>query len=758
MIQTFHLLRNLGQFDSVDSGQQLPLSKVALIYAENGRGKTTLAAVLHSLGTGDPTSIVERKRLGSAHPPHVVINGPGNTSALFQNGDWQRRLGRFLVFDDNFVAENICSGIKVETDQRQKLHELIIGSQGVTLSGAVQAAVQRIEQHNVELQRRAAAITPAFRGDLTVDGFCALQVREGIDAAIQEAERNVAAALQADEIQRFRLFAPITLPEFDPAAIERVLSRQLRDLESAAARRVQEHIASLGQRGEEWVAGGMGRLRGETCPFCAQALGGSPLIAHYQAYFSQEYRALKQEIDQAIQQLAAAHSGEMMAAFERSVAQAAQTQQFWSRFARVEPIVLDTAAIALAWKTAYERMREVLLTKQAAPLDAVALSDEIKAAIRAYHNRRDEVVCLHQSLVAANREIDLVKERSAAANVPALERDLRSLQSERARGTPEAVTLCNEYLAEQQAKTATGRERDQAREALDTYRGAVFPGYETAINTYLQRFNAGFRLGRVGSVNTRGGSSCNYVVLINTHEVPLNPGDAPGPCFKNAMSSGDRNTLALAFFFASLEREPNLDQVTVVIDDPMTSLDAHRSLATIQEIRRLSAIVGQVVILSHSKPFLCAVWEGLDTNERSAMRIASRNESSTLAAWDVNQDCITEHDRRHSLVSQYIQGNIGINEREVAAALRPILEAFMRVAYPRHFPPGTLLGPFIGLCEQREGTPQQIITPQNRTELRDLLDYANRFHHDTNPAWQTVIINDQELANFSRCTLAFASK
>lgn len=758
MIQTFHLLRNLGQFDSVDTGQQLPLNKVALIYAENGRGKTTLAAVLRSLGTGDPTPIVERKRLGSAHPPHVVINDVGNSSALFQNGAWQRRLGRILVFDDTFVAENICSGIKVETDHRQRLHELIIGSQGVALSEAVQVAVDRVEQHNRALQQLAAAVGPAFRGELTVDAFCALQVRHEIDIAIQEGERNLAAARQADQIQRYHLFEAITLPEFDLEAIQRVLGRGIANLEAAAALRVQGHIAGLGARGEEWVASGMTRLHGDECPFCAQGLETSPLIAHYQAYFSQEYQTLKQEIDRTIQQLDATHSGDMMAAFERSVAQAAQTQQFWSRFAGIEPVAIDTAEIALAWRTAYERVRAVLRGKQATPLEAVILGEEQLGALAAYYERRDEMARLSASLVRANTAINLVKERATAASVAVLTSDLRNLQAERARGTPEAVAACNAYLAEKQAKATTEHQRDQARDALNAYRDAVFPGYETVINGYLKRFNAGFRLGRVSSVNTRGGSSCNYVVLINTHEVPLNPGDALGPCFKNAMSSGDRNTLALAFFFASLEREPNLDQVTVVIDDPMTSLDEHRSLATIQEIRRLSKAVEQVVILSHSKPFLCAVWEGIDTNECSAMRIARHNESSTLAEWDVNQDCITEHDRRHSLVSRYIQGNVDINEREVAAALRPILEAFMRVAYPRHFPPGTLLGPFIGLCQQREGTPQQIMTPQHRTELRELLDYANRFHHDTNPAWQTAIINDQELVTCCRRTLEFATK
>jgi len=43
---------------------------------------------------------------------------------------------------------------------------------------------------------------------------------------------------------------------------------------------------------------------------------------------------------------------------------------------------------------------------------------------------------------------------------------------------------------------------------------------------------------------------------------------------------------------------------------------------------------------------------------------------------------------------------IGVNEREVRC-LAPDPEKFMRVSYPQHFPAGSLLGPFIGLCEQR---------------------------------------------------------
>ena len=82
----------------------------------------------------------------------------------------------------------------------------------------------------------------------------------------------------------------------------------------------------------------------------------------------------------------------------------------------------------------------------------------------------------------------------------------------------------------------------------------------------------------------------------------------------------------------------------------------------------------------------------------------------------------------------------------------------MRVAYPAYFPPGTLLGQFIGICEQRIGGNNEILSANDIAELRALLAYANRFHHDTNAAWQTAAINDAELIDFAERTLVFASR
>lgn len=762
MIERFQVLRNVGQFDSVTSGAQIPLTRLSLLYAENGRGKTTLAAILRSLSTGEPELIDERQRLGSANPPHVVLSSAG-AAIMFQNSAWSAPHPHVVVFDDAFVAANVCSGIAIETAHKQNLHELILGAQGVALNATLQGHVAKVEEHNRALRLKSDAIPAAARGTLTVDAFCGLAADLAIDAKIETAQRNLSAARSADAIRLRPSFAALSLPAFDVDALNALLARNLPYLEADAAARVRTHLRSLGRGGETWVGDGMARIpsaseghAGEICPFCAQDLGASPLIRHYQAYFSDAYEALKNAITEVGQGINAAHGGDVPAAFERAVRVAIECREFWHPFTDIPDIDVDTAAIVRAWGAARDAVLTILRAKAAAPLEQATLSPEALAAVAAYDAHRATIAELSAALLARNAPIAIVKEKAAGANVATLAADLAKLAAIKARHEPAVAAVCDDYLGEKAAKKVTEGLRDQARAALDQYRQNIFPAYEAAINEYLGRFNAGFRLGSVTSVNNRGGSSASYSVLINNVAVALTADG--GPSFKNTLSAGDRNTLALAFFFASLDQDAQLTQKVVVIDDPMTSLDEHRLLTTIQEMQRLYARVSQMLVLSHSKPFLCAIWEGADKVTRSAMRITRDGAGSTLAVWDVRQDCITEHDRRHELVREYIGAGNPANERAVAAALRPILEAFMRVAHPATFPPGALLGPFIGICQQRHGQPNEVLSPAHTVELRALLDYANRFHHDTNLAWETAAINDQELLGFANRTLAFASR
>lgn len=754
------MLRNTGKFDNVTEGANLPFAPLTVIYAENARGKTTLAAILRSLATGNSNIILERHRLNAPHQPHIVVELNNGGPAVFQNGVWSQTLPQLTIFDDLFVAENVCSGIEVSSSQRQNLHELIIGSEGIALNAALQEKVQRIEQHNRELRERADAIPADRRGNITVERFCALQAEDGLPSKIADAERSLAAAQSAERVAERNTFRELVLPKIGLDEVQALLAKGLPDLDAAALARVQEHFQTLGADGEIWVADGLKILdEGELgeanhCPFCAQDLENSPVLTHYRIYFADAYDGLKQEILEATTEFEQHQEGEIPATFEREVREAVEQHQFWKDFADVPEVAIDTQQIAVNWRSAREAVKALLTAKIASPLETIAIPQEVRHLVEQHNAGCNRVELLSDELLLANQQLDLVKEQAREANAVALASDLQRLKAIDARFEADIAPLCEAYLAEKEAKAVTETERTAARAALDLHRDNAFPAYGDAINDYLRRLNASFRVGPVDPVNNRAGSSANYTLLIDGSPVPLGANNGQ-PSFSNTLSAGDRNTLALAFFFSSIENDPDRASKIVVIDDPMTSLDEHRTLHTLHEMDALTRQVSAMIVLSHSKPFLLGVWDKCQQIQKVGYLIGRAGAGSTLSSWNVSDSMVTEHDRRFLAAIAYLENAEPENARRVAESLRPMLEAYFRVAYPNDFPPGSLLGQFHRTCTQRIGTPRQVLNVDDAGELRAILDFANRYHHDTNPAYATELINDAELEDFAQRVLGF---
>ncbi len=471
MINRVQLVRNIGQFDSVAVPPQLSLARLTLIYAENGRGKTTLAAILRSLASGDPLPITERRRLSATNPPHVVLEcdgGPPN--AMFQAGAWTRSLPNIAVFDDIFVDENVCSGLSIDAEHRRGLHELILGARGVELNRALQDLVARIEVHNTALRAKANAIPAQARGPFTVDDYCALTERPDIANEIRDTERRLSAAQEQEAIRTARPFDTLTVPTFDVGALESLLARDLAGLDQSVVARVQAHLATLGPEGGTWISTGMRLqdLRGQdaasaACPFCDQHIAQAPILQHYRAYFGEGYRALTGEIASTIDVLARTHGGEVPAGFERSVRVLSESRQFWARFCDAPEITLDTADLVAKWRDARDAILAVLHAKRAAPLESISLPAATIAAIEVFESSRALVQALNDSLTASNAAIALVQEQATTANPVALRADLARLNATRMRFDPTIRPLCTAYLLEAVEKARTELARDTAR-------------------------------------------------------------------------------------------------------------------------------------------------------------------------------------------------------------------------------------------------------------------------------------------------------
>ena len=66
MIKKFVTIKNIGKFKNCNASGDVELKKLNVIYAENGRGKTTLCDILRSLKTSDA-------EYSSANPEHRVF-------------------------------------------------------------------------------------------------------------------------------------------------------------------------------------------------------------------------------------------------------------------------------------------------------------------------------------------------------------------------------------------------------------------------------------------------------------------------------------------------------------------------------------------------------------------------------------------------------------------------------------------------------------------------------------------------------------
>jgi len=105
------------------------------------------------------------------------------------------------------------------------------------------------------------------------------------------------------------------------------------------------------------------------------------------------------------------------------------------------------------------------------------------------------------------------------------------------------------------------------------------------------------------------------------------------------------------------------------------------------------------------------------------------------------------------MVADYVDGKSTANTRDVAKAIRPLLEAYYHRRFPGKIPRKLLFGQIIALVLDPVTTgPLTNMRPLAK-ELGDINDYASQFHHDTNPASDTAPVVDAELLAFARRAL-----
>ncbi len=761
MIEKFITIKNVGKFQDYCASRDVSLRKLNLVYAENGRGKTTLCALLRSLQTGSPEPISERKTLAGSGDPSVRILHAGRTLS-FANGAWSETVSDLVIFDSEFVHQNVYVGDSVDHEQRKNLYRIIIGAKGVVLATKVETLDGKIREANGDIGKKRGAVEKSVPTGMSLDDFLKVAAVSDVDAKITAKESEITALknalAKAAEIQSAGQFSKVSLPTL-PDEFASTLAKTVENVSEEAETRVKAHIAArMDGRGQTWISQGLTYVKDARCPFCDRIVEGNELVAAYRSYFNQAYNSLKQEVGALPNQAASSLGESRWLGIQKILGDNGSILEFWKQFIELSlpPCSFDGI------KEALSRLRDECLAlareKQSNPLDAIQLSDEYYEAVKAIAAVKQVVVAYNAAVEAANAVI--AEKKGAASNptaLPGCQRELAALMAAKMRHTPEVATACATYLTAEADKAKLEVSKTAAKDELDQYCADVLEAYQEGINGYLKEFGTGFRIAN-SRHNYKGGSpSSTYQLAINEQNIDLgtSTASAGSPCFRTALSAGDRSALALAFFLVALDQDEKLSDRIVVLDDPFTSLDRFRRECTAQITAKLANRTKQVLLLSHDAHFLKLVWDKATPADRKALRIARTGRGSFIADLDIARETSPTYLQNHADLLRYYRDFAG-DRLAVAKSIRLFLEGLFRSHFPEHFGGNEWLGDFIEKVRNADPSSGLMHAKPDLDELTAVNDYSKRFHHEGGATVVPSDINEDELHNFVGRTLAFA--
>lgn len=757
-ITKLHTLRNIGLFEN---GTPTPVlfSKANLIYAENGRGKTTLATVLRSCGENDAAALLAKQTLDSGTPPKVGIQAE-TLSLHFDNGSWSNTLPNVVIFDGEFVERNVYTGHEVRAEQRQSLLEFVLGDSAVTLK----QEVDKLTAEGAEATRRrtkADEILAAYRGTMPLKDFRTLPENQNLDKELEALKNQVAVARQQNSILKRPDLALATRLSFDIAPFFAVLREALPGVQQSAEALVRTHIGKNNNaKGlEGWISRGQEFIGDDTCPFCGQELNGLALIQAYQSYFDAAYNALKSRIGELDKNI----NNKLSESVWQGVKQTADTNTeratAWTDQLQLSIALLDSISLNDLLSQLRVDMLGLAEKKRNAPLEVIGTDEEIQSVTVLITQFNQLVDAYNASVNAANSQISAFKAKLAAADVAKLEVTIKQLEIQKARHSHKVVEAFTEYDSAETLRKDCEQKKTDARGKLDQLMATTLSQYRDEINHWLKKFGAAFSIEEM-KPNYQGGGlpRTEYGLKVRECSVKLGTRDTTGPSFGNTLSEGDKRTLAFAFFLARLFQRADKNSLIVVVDDPVSSFDKNRRSQSKFVIGRIANEVEQMIVLSHDAYFLQDLERYLADKVKVPLKVneVKRVEHGYSAIGDCDLDviCASEYFRHYVMVQEFADGVGAASIRDVAKALRQLVEGHLHRRFPRHIKSGVTLGVVIdGIRNAQVGNP--LVSVQNKApELVEFNEYASRYHHDTNPAAETEPVTDAELHVYAKQALA----
>lgn len=747
MLERIQRVKGIGLLHDAD-GRQHTFKKATLVYADNGVGKSTLASIFRSCASNNPDLILRRKTIDGNYQPEVLLQFSNGQQSAFANVSWSNSHPELLVFDADFVEQNVYAGGQVTTDQRKNLLQFALGTSAVN----AQREYDQTDNDALAASQLVRDLTnqlSGFHQGVSLQQFRDLAEVADADDQIAALNERIVEAQNIGLIHAKAMPKKLDEPAFDVAQIFAILESSLADIDLAAEQRVKQHLDSHATPNlERWISDGHALGEIERCPYCDQSLEGVDLIQAYRSYFNQHYNQLKASVADLTRLISITTSEAIIERLQASFATASATIDGWQEHVEIPPPEFDSEAAKQILAAVRGRLDDLRLAKEANLLESVGSDDTKNELIGIWDELVKIVKSCNDGIDNAVNLITAYKASLAAVNPDGLRQAIANLELTKVRYRPDVIDLFTNRDAALTQEVVAKAEKENKKDALNAIMQTTLERYKDRINQLLSNFGAQFSIPNI-DFNYRGGLRSNYNLLMRGSNIELAGGI---PDFNTSLSESDKRTLAFAFFIASVESDPDLANKVVVIDDPMCSLDLNRKQQTRLILRRVHETCEQLIVLVHDIHFMRSLRDEIlrfsaPQNIVCVKLKTVANRYSDFDAIEVDRECESAYFKCHRVLGEYLNGT-SQSSMDVARSLRPMLEGYLHRRFPGLINRGLLFGQIVDAINNApNGSP--LVHAQNITnELNEINGYAGQFHHDTNPSADQVQIIDGELRGF----------
>jgi len=726
MLLKIDSIEEIGRFQSLKQKAQ-QFSRLNLIYARNGFGKSTICSIFRSATTNDPCQISSRRRLNAKSECKVQVQWQNLGNIVFSGGSWKNNPGKIYVFDADFVHQNLHVGDSVTRDNKRSLLPIVLGDTGVKLAQEI-VALDAEQRELTDKMKKSVDVIRAKCPIVTsakISDFCSAPIPTDIEDKIAAATRDVELAKHAVLVKQKadpRSFAISTFEHYRDVA-----GRTISDASEDAASRVRKHIEDQGlhPKAENWIKYGLERIDDGLCPFCAQSVEGLDLVAAYEAYFSDAFANLAAERDDAIAELEALCEAEG-SQIDKVVADNDADFEFWGGVCEIKnPPTLSDDQRAII-KSGLSELLNLLKQKIANPLVPVPLAehaDAIAKACNALKTYNDDVAIQVAVIATARGAV-------GSADAQKADENLQKWAALKAKQSEPLLSEAASYSTNEARKTQIEIDKKTKQSELTEYASKTIGTRQKEINEILEDFGANFSITDTKANFVGREPNTEYCISLGVGKIKAGDKSDIEPSFKTVLSAGDKTTLALAFFISQIKADPNLSDAVVVLDDPFSSQDLARQFGTSSHIRAIAKTASQTFVFSHDPRFLQKIEKDAVHGTTAAYQIlCNDNGIGSIMAHSLEDELKDLYVRQSEAIREYAQRQTVLadfTELSLIQALRPFLEDYIRARFPGRFQSSDMLTAMTDAIEAAGATDAMF---NSVTDLRDINEYTRPNHH-----------------------------